>query len=152
MDLISVDPQLNLYDDQWPLRTYMPNFPPPKFVFGSDGESDRSGKAMDSIVCQGTIVSGGTVLRSVLSPLVRINSYSHVEDSILLEGVHVGRHAKIRRAIIDKDVHIPEHAEIGYDLEKDRRRGFTVSEEGVVVIAKNDQVEYMMREEPAASV
>jgi glucose-1-phosphate adenylyltransferase len=151
MDLIAVDPQLNLYDDQWPLRTYMPNFPPPKFVFGSDGESDRSGKALDSIVCQGTIVSGGTVLRSVLSPQVRINSFSHVEDSILLEGVQVGRHAKIRRAIIDKDVQIPAHAEIGYDLEKDRRRGFTVSDAGVVVIAKNDQVAYMMETEPAAS-
>src|SRR5690606_1820161 len=150
MDLISVDPQLNLYDEEWPLRTYMPNFPPPKFVFGSDGASDRRGEALDSIVCQGTIVSGGRVLRSVLSPRVRINSFSHVEDSILLEGVNVGRHARIRRAIIDKNVRIPSHAEIGYDLELDRRRGFTVSDEGVVVIAKNDQVAGMIESEPAA--
>jgi glucose-1-phosphate adenylyltransferase len=143
MDLVCVDPLLNMYDDKWPIRTYQPNLPPPKFVFGSRGNDERRGMALDSIVCQGCIVSGGQVYRSILSPLVRINSYAVVEDSILFEGVNVGRHARIRRAIIDKGVHIPPHAEIGFDLELDRRRGFTVSEGGVVVLAKSDGIEYM---------
>lgn len=138
MDLIRIDPQLNLYDVQWPIRTLQPNLPPPKFVFGSYGETDRCGQALDSIVCQGTIISGGKVQRSVISPDVRVNSYAHVEDSILFEGVDVGRHAKIRRAIVDKNVHIPSGMEIGYDTELDRRRGFTISPEGVVVIGKNE--------------
>ncbi len=143
MDLICVDPLLNMYDEKWPIRTYQPNLPPPKFVFGSRGNEERRGMALDSIVCQGCIISGGQVLRSILSPSVRVNSYAVVEDSILFEGVNVGRHARVRRAIIDKGVHIPPHAEIGYDLELDRRRGFVVSEGGVVVIAKSDGVEHM---------
>ena len=102
MDLISVDPQLNLYDADWPIRTYQPNLPPPKFVFAEKGQSARCGQALDSIVCQGCIVSGGQLERTILGPDSRINSYAHVEDSILFEGVNVGRHAKIRRAIIDK--------------------------------------------------
>ncbi|GIW94068.1 MAG: glucose-1-phosphate adenylyltransferase [Pirellulaceae bacterium] len=141
MDLVCVDPLLNMYDEKWPIRTYQPNLPPPKFVFGSRGNDERRGMALDSIVCQGCIISGGQVLRSILSPSVRVNSYALVEDSILFEGVNVGRHARIRRAIIDKGVQIPPHAEIGYDLEQDRRRGFAVSEGGVVVIAKSDGVE-----------
>jgi glucose-1-phosphate adenylyltransferase len=142
MDLISVDPQLNLYDDVWPVRTFQMNLPPPKFVFGSRGEGERAGRAMDSVVCQGSIVSGGLVERCILSPNVRVNSFAHVEDSILFEGVDVGRHAKIRRAIIDKGVKIPPGVEIGYDLELDRRRGFTISDGGIVVIAKSDGVEH----------
>ena len=123
MDLISVDPLLNLYDRHWPIRTYQPNLPPPKFVFAEHGDAARRGEALDSIVCQGTIISGGQVERSVLGPNVRINSYSHVEDSVLFDGVNVGRHAKIRRAIIDKDVDIPPGIEIGFDHELDRVAG-----------------------------
>ncbi len=144
MDLIGIDPLLNMYDDQWPIRTFQPNLPPPKFVFGSRGEEGRVGRAVDSLVCQGTIISGGHVDRCVVGPRCRINSFSKVEDSILFEGVEVGRHAKIRRAIIDKGVSIPANVEIGYDLELDRRRGLTVSEGGIVVLAKSDGIEHIL--------
>jgi glucose-1-phosphate adenylyltransferase len=133
MDLIAVEPVLNLYDQEWPIRTYQPQLPPPKFVHG---EQDRRGEAIMSMVCQGCIISGGRVRNSILSPNVRINSYADVESSILFDGVHVGRHSRIRRTIVDKDVRIPENSIIGYDLEQDRRRGFTVTEQGIVVIAK----------------
>src|SRR3954466_15008229 len=142
MDLIAVDPLLNLYDEVWPIRTVQPNLPPPKFVFGSRGERDRAGRAMDSLICSGTIVSGGLVERCILGPLVRINSFSHVEDSILFEGVDVGRHAQIRRAIIDKGVKVPPGMKIGYDLEAHRRANLTVTENGIVVIAKGDGLEH----------
>lgn len=141
MDLIHVDPQLNLYDETWPIRGFQPNLPPPKFVFGSDGVGDRRGEALDSIVCQGAIFSGGTARRCVISPAVRVNSYATIEDSILFEGVDVGRRAKIRRAIIDKGVHIPPGTEIGYDPDHDRERGFTVTPSGVVVIARGERIE-----------
>jgi glucose-1-phosphate adenylyltransferase len=138
MDLIDVDPVLNLYDREWPIRTYQPQLPPPKFVFSDEGHRDlaRRGEAHDSMVCQGCIVSGGHVRRSILSTNVRVNSYALVENSILFDGVDVGRHCRIRRAIVDKDVKIPQNTTIGYDLEHDRQRGFTVTEQGVVVIAK----------------
>ncbi len=142
MDLISVDPLLNLYDRRWPIRTYQQNLPPPKFVFAEHGDAARRGEALDSIVCQGTIISGGQVERSVLGSNVRINSYSHVEDSLIFDRVNVSRHAKIRRAIIDKDVDIPPGIEIGYDHELDRSRGFVVSESGLTVIAKTHGVEH----------
>ncbi len=122
MDLVSIDPLLNMYDQDWPIRTYQPILPPPKFVFGSRGGVDRCGHAMDSIVCQGCVVSGGLVERSILGYGVRINSYAQVQDSILFEGVNVGRYARIRRAIIDKGVVVPPHCEIGFDLEQDRAR------------------------------
>ena len=138
MDLIEVDPELNLYDQDWPIRTLQPNLPPPKFVFGSDGDPHRCGRAIDSIVCPGTIISGGHVQRSVISTNVRVNSYASVEESIIFQGVDIGRHARIRRAIIDKGVSIPSEMEIGFDVEQDRRRGFTVSPGGIVVISKND--------------
>jgi glucose-1-phosphate adenylyltransferase len=151
MDLISIDPLLNMYDDQWPIRRYQPCFPPPKFVFGSHGgDPDRCGRAIDSIACQGTIVSGGLVERCILGSNVRINSYAHLEDSIVFEGVNVGRRAKVRKAILDKGVRIPADAEIGFDLELDRARGFHVSEGGVVVIAKGDRVESMLESEQVA--
>jgi glucose-1-phosphate adenylyltransferase len=140
MDLVSIDPLLNLYDSAWPIRTHQPNLPPPKFVFGTQGDAERTGAAVDSIVCSGTIVSGGWVQRSVLGPSVRVNSYAHVSDSILFEGVQVGRHARIRRAIIDKHVQIPPGFEIGYDLEKDRARGFTISPNGIITIAKTEDL------------
>jgi len=138
MDLIEVDPLLNLYDQDWPIRTLQPNLPPPKCVFGSDGNLERCGQAIDSIVCPGTILSGGRVQRSVISSNVRVNSYASVEESIVFQGVNIGRHARIRRAIIDKEVSIPAEMEIGYDLELDRRRGFTISPGGIVVISRND--------------
>ena len=143
MDLIAVDPLLNLYDEHWMIRTFQPNLPPPKFVFGSRGERDRAGRAMDSVVCSGTVVSGGLIERCILGPLVRINSYSHVEDSILFEAVDVGRHAQIRRAIIDKGVKVPPGMKIGYDPDFDRHRGLTITDNGIVVIAKGDGLEHM---------
>ncbi len=142
MDMVSVDPKLNMYDSDWPIRTYQPNLPPPKFVFAEKGQGARCGQALDSIVCQGCIISGGQLERTILGSNSRINSYAQVSDSILFEGVNVGRHAKIRRAIIDKGVHIPSGIEIGYDHDLDRGRGFTVTERGVTVIAKSHGVEH----------
>ena len=147
MDLVSVDPLLNMYDDRWPIRTYLPNYPPPKFVFAEEGPSGRRGSAVDSIVCQGSIVSGGQVERCLLGPHVRVNSYAHVADSIIMEGVNVGRHSRIRRAIIDKWVNIPAGTEIGFDVEKDRARGFTISDSGIVVIAREDGIEQLFEAE-----
>jgi glucose-1-phosphate adenylyltransferase len=138
LDLVEVDPVLNLYDREWPIRTHQHQLPPPKFVFRDEGHGDgtRRGEAHDSMVCQGCIISGGHVRRSILSPNVRVNSYAVVENSILFDGVEVGRHCRIRRAIIDKDVKIPANTTIGYDPEHDRRRSFTITEQGVIVIAK----------------
>lgn len=150
MDLISVDPALNLYDQRWPIRTYQPNLPPPKFVFAEESSDGRRGQALDSIVCTGSIISGGRVYRSVLGSNVRVNSYAQIEDSILFDHVDIGRHARIRRAIIDKGVHIPADAMIGYDHELDRARGFVVSDGGVTVIAKADGVEHFV--EPQAAL
>jgi glucose-1-phosphate adenylyltransferase len=138
MDLIHVDPVLNLYDQEWPIHTHQPAFPPPKFVHT---ERDRKGAAFDSIVCQGAIISGGQVYRSIVSPGVRVNSFALVEDAILFDGVDVGRHARIRRAIIDKEVHVPSGFEIGWNRETDLERGFTVTEDGIVVIAKGEDLE-----------
>jgi glucose-1-phosphate adenylyltransferase len=143
MDLIAVDPVLNLYDASWPIRTFQPQNPPPKFVFSADGAPGhaRRGEALDSIVCSGCIVSGGQVRRSILSPRVRVNSYAVVEDSILFDGVDVGRYCRIRRAIIDKDVKLPPYTVIGHDLEFDRRRGFTITEGGIVIVPKTEPPE-----------
>lgn len=141
MDLITVDPILNLYDRAWPIHTFQPPMPPPKFVHT---EGTRRGAAFDSLVCQGAIVSGGQVYRSILSPGVRINSFALVEDSILFDGVEVGRHARIRRAIIDKNVKIPPGFDIGWNHEADRARGLNVTEEGVTVVAKAEDLERFM--------
>lgn len=139
MDLIQIDPVFNLYDKSWPVRTYQEQFPPAKTVFSGDGSSGRVGLMLDSIVSGGCIISGGKVCRSLLSPNVRINSYSQVDDSILMEGVNVSRYAKIKRAIIDKDVDIPQGMVIGYNLEEDRKR-FHVTESGIVVVAKGTEI------------
>ncbi len=146
MDLVAVDPQLNLYDEQWPIRTYQPNLPPPKFVFS---DRERRGFATDSIVCQGSIISGGHVERSILGPRVRINSFALVQNSILFEGVNIGRHAKVRRAIIDKGVSIPAGVEIGYNRQLDEARGFVVTDSGVTVIAQTDGMERLLESERA---
>lgn len=137
LDLTEVTPLFNLYDENWPVRTYHEQFPPAKFVFAEPmGEQPaRRGQALDSIVSPGVIISGGTVEHSVVSPQVRINSYSVVKDCILMEGVSIGRRAQIRRAIIDKGVRIPEGTAIGVDPEADRAR-FTVTANGVVVVPK----------------
>jgi glucose-1-phosphate adenylyltransferase len=132
MDLIAVTPQLNLYDAQWPILTYQPPFPPAKTVWIEEG---RVGTALNSIISNGCIISGGNVRRSVLSPRVTIHSFAEIEDSILLEGVDVGRNARIKRTIIDKEVQIPPGMEIGYRLDDDARR-FTVTDSGIVVVPK----------------
>jgi glucose-1-phosphate adenylyltransferase len=136
MDLIDVDPQLNLYDEQWQIRTHHPAYPPPKFVFAAEGPDARRGEATDSLVCPGAIISGGRVTRSIIGPGVRVNSYARVEDSILFEGVDIGRHARVRRAIIDKGVRVPAGMAIGFDSGEDAARGLTVSPEGVTVVPK----------------
>jgi glucose-1-phosphate adenylyltransferase len=138
MDLIQIDPVLNLYDRDWPIHTYQPPYPPPKFVHT---DPDRRGAALNSIVCQGAIVSGGQVYRSILSPGVRIHSYALVEDAILFDNVVVGRHARIRKAIIDKDVRIPAGFDVGWNLEADLARGLTVTEDGVTVVSKGEDLD-----------
>jgi len=132
MDLVNVEPILNLYDKDWPIRTYQEQMPPAKTVFSG---YDRKGEVLDSIICGGCIVSGAKIFHSVVSPWVHFHSYSEISDSIIFENVEISRYCKIRKAIIDKDVYIPTGIQIGYDEKEDRKR-FTVSENGVVVIPK----------------
>ena len=133
MDLLAYSPELNLYSKDWPLRTFNYNYPPAKFVWE---EGDRVGMATNSMVSEGCIISGGGLSHCVLSPKVRINSYSSVTDSIWMENVEVGRYSQIRKAIIDKNVIIPPHTTIGFNKEEDLKRGFHVSEGGVTVVPK----------------
>jgi glucose-1-phosphate adenylyltransferase len=133
LDLVSVSPVFNLYDEAWPIRTHQRQYPPAKFVFA---ESVRMGRALDSLVSSGCIISGGSVQNCVLSPDVRINSFTEVEDSILFSHVNVGRRCRIRRAIIDRDVHIPEGTTIGYDAQADRERYF-VTDSGITVVTRD---------------
>jgi glucose-1-phosphate adenylyltransferase len=139
MDLVSVDPRFSLYNSQWPVFT-APNHQsaPAKFIF-NDLTDKRIGSATDSLVSEGCIISGGHVHRCVLSPNVRVNSYSEVTDSILFEGVNVGRHARIRKTIIDKNVDIPPGTTIGFDVDEDRKR-FFVSPAGTVVVPKGTRL------------
>jgi glucose-1-phosphate adenylyltransferase len=150
MDLVAADPDLNLYDEEWPIRTLQPQSPPPKFVHASDGPPGqaRRGEALDRLVSPGCIVSGGHAIRSVLSPKVRLNSYAIVEDSILFEGVDVGRYCRVRRAIVDKDVKLPPYTVLGFDPEFDRKRGFLVTESGVVVVPKAEPPETFQAPNP----
>lgn len=133
MDLLSYLPELNLYSESWPLRTFNYNYPPAKFIWE---EGERVGTATNSMVSEGCIISGGSISRCVLSPKVRINSFTNVVDSILMENVNIGRHCEIRKAIIDKNVDIPAYAKIGVNREDDIARGFYVSEGGVTVVPK----------------
>jgi len=133
MDLVSVSPQLNLYNYAWPILTNQGNLPPAKTVFDDEG---RRGQNLDSMVCAGCITSGATIRRSILGPSCHVHSYALVEDSILFENVDIGRHARIRKAIIDENIRIPEGMEIGFDHEADRERGCTVTESGIVVVTK----------------
>lgn len=140
MDLVSVTPEFNLYDQRWPIRTRLVQQPPAKFVFAQEGR--RMGVALDSIVSGGCIVSGGRIVRCILSPGVRVNSYCEVESSILMTNCRIGRNSRIRRAIIDSNVEIPEGSVIGHDLDADRDHGYTVTESGIVVVPS--QLAYAM--------
>ncbi|WP_276786301.1 glucose-1-phosphate adenylyltransferase [Trueperella bernardiae] len=137
MDLISVNPIFNLYNDKWPLYTGYTGLPPAKFVYG---HRERLGHALDSIIAPGVIISGGEVLGSVLSPHVRVNSWSSVRDSVLFDGVNVGRNATVVGAILDKYVQVDEGAQVGIDHEHDRARGFHISDGGIVVVPKGMRV------------
>ena len=139
MDLVDVDPIFSLYNDQWPIFTIQYNYPPAKFVFANEHDG-RVGRATDSLISEGCIISGGRVNGSILSPMVRVNSYASVEGSILFENVNIGRHCRIRKAIIDKHVDIPAGTSIGYDAEEDKKR-FHVTESGIVVIPKGMRLE-----------
>jgi glucose-1-phosphate adenylyltransferase len=135
MDLRSPDPALNLYNLHWPLRTAEAPNPPAKFVFDEIG---RRGQAVQSVVSEGCIVSGGSVRNSILGRNVFVHSFAQVEDSVIMDGCRIRRHAKVRRAIIDKFIEIPEGEAIGYDLERDRER-YTVTDSGIVVIPKGSR-------------
>jgi glucose-1-phosphate adenylyltransferase len=134
MDLTAIVPEFDLYNHRWPIRTQHAHLPPAKVVH-NDPSSGRTGTAVNSIVSEGCVVSGGFIRRSILCPQVRINSYSSVEECVLFDRVDVGRRAKLKRAIIDKGVQIPPDTMIGYDLEADRER-FYVSDDGIVVVPK----------------
>ena len=140
LDLAAVEPLFNLYDKNWPIRTYQGQYPPAKFVFAQEHKGGRMGVALDSTVSGGVIISGGRVQNSVLSHDVRVNSYSEVHDSVIMERVDIGRHCRIKRAIIDKDVKIPSGTVIGYDPEEDKKR-FTVSPGGIAVVAKGQIIQ-----------
>jgi len=142
MDLVSVAPVFNLYDEEWPIRTHQRQYPPAKFVFNDLG---RTGQAHDSVISSGCIISGGHVRNCVLSPDVRINSYAEVDSSILFSHVDVGRRCRIRKAIIDRDVHIPEGTVIGFDIEADRQK-YHVTDSGITVVTRD----YSLFENPVA--
>jgi glucose-1-phosphate adenylyltransferase len=137
MDLVSVHPIFNLYNRQWPILTTSPALPPAKFVFEEEG---RTGSAVDSLVSQGVIISGGRVRRSIVSPGVRVHSGSEISGSVLLHGVDVGRGAVVKNAILDKNVVVWPGASVGVDHARDRERGLTVTDSGVVVVGKGQQV------------
>ena len=130
MEMTKVIPDLNMYDQEWPIWTYQEQLPPAKFVFD---EPERRGMAIDSLVSGGCIVSGSTVKRSLLFSDVRVNSYSYIEDSVLLPKVDIGRHVTLRRVIVDKDCRIPDGLEVGLDAAKDRKH-FHVSPNGITLI------------------
>jgi glucose-1-phosphate adenylyltransferase len=142
LDLVQVVPTFDLYNERWPIRTWTRPLPPAKFVFADPADASghaRMGVATDSLVSEGCVISGGRIDRTICSPQVRINSFAHVEESILLDGVDVGRHARLRRVIVDKGVHIPPGTEVGYDPEADARR-FTV-DGGITVVPKGYRFE-----------
>ena len=133
MDLLDYDPELNLYSQDWPLRTFNYNYPPAKFIWE---EGERVGMATNSMVSEGCIVSGAGLSRCVLSPKVKVNSFSQISESILMENVEIGRHSRIKKAIIDKNVIVPPNTRIGFNRDEDIKRGFHVSPNGVTVVPK----------------
>jgi glucose-1-phosphate adenylyltransferase len=137
LDLCAVHPIFNLYNDKWPILTYVPSQPPAKFVHDA---GDRVGRAINSVVSNGVIVSGGLVLDSVLSPGVRVNSWSRVERAVIMHNTRIGRYAVVKNAILDKNVVVPDGAVVGVDKEHDRARGFVVSPGGVTVVGKGQVV------------
>ncbi|HET6818231.1 MAG TPA: glucose-1-phosphate adenylyltransferase [Mycobacteriales bacterium] len=137
MDLVSVTPVFNLYNRQWPILTHTPSLPPAKFVHDEPG---RTGHAIESLVSPGCIVSGAEVRRSVLSPNVQVHSRAEVDGSVLMHGVNVGRGARLRNVILDKGVAVPPGVSIGYDPDEDKARGFHMSDGGIVVVGKGQQV------------
>jgi glucose-1-phosphate adenylyltransferase len=137
MDLCAVHPVFNLYNERWPILTQVPWQPPAKFVH-NDG--DRTGRAIDSLVSNGVIVSGGLVRNSVLSPGARVDSWARVERSVLMHNTRINQHAVVKNAILDKNVTVLEGATVGVDKEHDRARGFVVSEGGVTVVGKGQLV------------
>jgi len=137
LDLCAVHPIFNLYNDQWPILTHVPSQPPAKFVHDS---GDRVGRAINSVVSNGVIVSGGLVVDSVLSPGVRVNSWSRVERAVIMHNTRIGRYAVVKNAILDKNVDVPDGAVVGVDKEHDRARGFVVSAGGVTVVGKGQVV------------
>lgn len=143
MDVAGVTPIFNLYDKTWPMRTRSYQYPPAKFVFGEPG---RTGMAINSIVCSGSIVSGAVIRNSVLSQDVRVNSYADVDSSIVFSHVNIGRHCRIRHAIIDRDVHIPDGTVIGYDANEDKKNYF-VSPSGLTVVTRD----YSVYENPVSA-
>jgi glucose-1-phosphate adenylyltransferase len=140
MDLVQVTPVFNMYNYEWPILTARMDYPPAKFVF-ADVETRRMGIATDSLVSNGCVISGGHIDRCVLSPRVRINSFSTVSESVLFEGVDVGRHCRVKRAIIDKGVRVPPNTSVGYDAEADRARGIVVSDDGISVVSTDVRFE-----------
>jgi glucose-1-phosphate adenylyltransferase len=135
MDLVQTSPIFNLYDKEWPVRTYQEQYPPAKTVLHEDFPGGRTGMVLNSIISVGDIISGAKVERCILSPDVRVDSHSEIYDSIIMESVRIGKNVKIRKAIIDKSVYIPDNMSIGYDLEKDAKH-FTVTEKGIAVVRK----------------
>ena len=130
MELCRITPDLNMYDREWPIWTYQEQLPPAKFVFDDE---DRRGMAVDSLVSGGCIISGATIRRSLLFSDVRVNSYTEIEDSVILPDVDIGRYVRLRKVVIDKRCNIPEGLEAGFDAEKDQKR-FHVTERGVTLI------------------
>lgn len=141
MDLRSIDPLLDLYNHEWPIRSAPMNYPPAKFVHNSEG---RVGQAIQSVVCEGTIISGSTVIDSIIGRRARINSYAEVHSCVLMDGVDIGRGARLRRCIVDKGVHIPPNDVIGFNRDEDAKR-FHVTESGLVIIAKEQMVQPLRR-------
>jgi glucose-1-phosphate adenylyltransferase len=130
MELTKVTPELNLYDDDWPIWTHQEQLPPAKFVFDDDG---RRGMAVDSLVSGGDIISGALVRHSLLFSRVHVHSYAEIEDSVILPDVHIGRRARLRRVVMDKHCRVPDGVTIGHDIEADRKR-FHVSENGITLV------------------